>query len=185
MFSAIGTFLADSTVLEEVDYSSVSTSNSPILNPVYDKYMWLIADYMPDTDFTNLYIRMKLSSSASFDTGSNYAYAGRGIRDDGTLTNAKLDPAAFIRTNINGIGGVSGGFTNEGLSGYIFCSRPQDSDYTHVFWEYCYRNSFNQTYYCYGGGQHQSANPVNQLQIYSSSGTHSLRAVFLGKGNGE
>lgn len=186
MFSAIGTFLADSTVIEQAEYSSVATVESPFLNPAYDKYMWLISNYVPATDFTNLYIRMKLTSSSSFDTGTNYDYVNRGIRDDASLTNSNLAGAAFIRTNANGIGGTSAGFDDEGLSGYIYCSKPQDAAYTYISWEYCYRNSFNQTYYLYGSGRHLSANPVKQLQLYSSSGNVDVfRATFLGKGNGE
>lgn len=182
MFSAFGSLLADSDVIEDAEYSSVTQIDTPYLNPAYNKFVWLVLSYMPDTDFTNIYFRME--TGGAFDTGANYDYAQRGIRDDGTLTQSNLGSANFIRFNVNGIGGVSGGFTNEGLAGYIIVNKPQDSVYTHIGGEMCYRNSFNQTYYNFGTGGHNSAAAVTRLRMYSSSGTVSARMLLLGVGNG-
>lgn len=183
MFSALSTLLQDSEVLEDAEYSGVATIETPRFETAYNQYIWLILSYMPATDFTNLYFRCE--TGGSFDTGANYDYAVRGIRDDGTLTNSNAASQTFMRWNFNGIGGVSGGFTNEGLAGYVLINKPRDSVYTHLGGEICYRNSFNQTCYAFSSSGHNSASDVTRLRMFSSSGNIDARMVLLGVGNGQ
>ena len=181
--TAFGKNIVGSAVLDDRTFDGDATvSFADYFNGLYSKYIFYLLDYYPATDFTNLYIRTSQDGS-TFDSGaSDYGYANRGMLDNNTTGGtSNAATAAFMRLNTNGIGGASGGFSDEGLSGVVVVYDPlDDSRYTNIYWEHAYRNSFNQTLSVFGAGERQEADVVKGVQFFSSSGDCSGRIVLKG-----
>lgn len=180
MPSIFGINIAGSVVLDDRTVSNVAAIEFTKFTSFYSKYIWLLQDIIPATDFRNAAIRTTADGS-SFDNGaSDYSDCQRSVRDDNSVTLQQAATRNFIRLNTNGIGGVSAGFGDEGYSGYIVFYKPNDARYTNVFFEVIYRNSFNQSVFSIGSGTRLSTTSVVGAQFFIDSGNVSGRLTMLG-----
>jgi len=135
------------------------------LDSTYDTYAIAISDMVPATDNVNMYFR--LGDSGGIDSGStDYSYAGRGHREDGSPSDVDSTGAAQIE-----FCGSSGNASGEGFGAMMYLHRPGDgTTKPMITWDAIVSDINGLLTHHYGGGMRDTVIAVDRVQVLINTG---------------
>ena len=143
--------------------SAVASVTLTGIDSTYDVYQVVINNVQSVNDAVGVYIRVTTSGTA--DSDSEYDYANKGIRADASFDNnasTNQDKAIF---------GISGTGTGEIMNGIFYCFNFNNaSEYSFLTQENSYRNSAGALKGDMGGVVHTVAEANDGVNIFMQSG---------------
>lgn len=146
------------------------------LSSTYYRYEVIVTDLNSSSSGVNFHMRTSTNNGISYDSGTtDYGWLSLGAYVDGTgvveVTSGDSSDTSMILNGIN-VGTDLDGDTNEQKTFHINIYNPDANTYTHVMAEYDgYDNSSNFIQGVSTKAMRKSANDVNAIQFFMTSGT--------------
>ena len=144
----------------------------------YDSYRIEFKNVLPATDGVFFRFRVSNDAGVSFKAGSAYGFA---LRDGGSSAgNYDAQASSTISLMNEGTGFQQGNAATEGLFGYIeIYGAGVAGAYTKINWFFTYGYTDGNVVYCIGTGVDKTAEVIDAVQVYYSSGNLASGDIVL------
>lgn len=146
--------------------TSAQLDFTSFISSTYDEYLFDIVDLHLATDNVNLLARMGTGAGPTYDTGSNYAWAGFRYAHNGS---AAAGSTGTTSLGLDASGGIDNG-ANYGLSGAFRLFNPQSATYKRFIGQLSYIDNALSPLGSQFSGLYLSTTAVTAIRFLASSG---------------
>lgn len=163
------------TLIATASASSSASIDFTDLSSTYSSYIIVIANLIPATDATNLYIRTSTNNGSSYDAGaSDYRYAVGFVSEAAAASQTGSTGAA----QIDGFGQI-GNAANEYCTGVVQLFKPSAAVQCKLSWYGQKVNAAGSLNTVTGAGQRNTAADVDAIRFIMSSGNITSGDFYL------
>jgi hypothetical protein len=169
--------------------ASADASNSSSLDftgfdsGLYDNYMFLMANLIPQSDsFQSCRLKTSTNGGSSWDGSSAY-WDGGWVSDFGSAPSASgstSDASSIALASVTNVGSATGEY---GVSGVVYVYGPHLSAYTYISVQSFVMDDSGTPRLYLGGGVRRTTTAVNAVQFYYGSGIESGTVTMYGLKN--